>query len=133
MGERPAILDALFSDETVTVDTVDHNAARTWKFYGPRHGKATVRWSGSPSRLQRRSASSPWSGPGTSWGSFLGKSPAKEGDRQCRHPVDAMYSSLLVEIRKIEVVVGARRVGAANDNFTLDAWAGANGRIFRKQ
>lgn len=87
MGECPATLDALFSDETVTVDAVDHNAARTWKFYGPCHGKATVRWSGSLSRLQRRSASPPWSGSGTSWGSFPGKSLAKEGDRQCRHPV----------------------------------------------
>jgi len=29
-----AVLDALFSDNTLTVDTANYNAARIWKFYG---------------------------------------------------------------------------------------------------
>ncbi|MCK9306872.1 MAG: hypothetical protein M0P17_05030, partial [Methanoculleus sp.] len=39
-----ATLDALFSNETVTVDTANHNAARIWKLYGTlsRKGDNTV-------------------------------------------------------------------------------------------
>ena len=45
-----ATLDALFSNETVTVDTANHNAARIWKLYGTlsRKGDST------PQRPHRR-------------------------------------------------------------------------------
>ncbi len=45
-----ATLDALFSNETVTVDTANHNAARIWKLYGTmsRKGDST------PERPHRR-------------------------------------------------------------------------------
>nr|WP_218133266.1 hypothetical protein [Methanofollis tationis] len=50
-----ATLDALFSDETVTVDTANSNAARIWKLYGTvsRKGDHT------PERPHRRSAMLP--------------------------------------------------------------------------
>ena len=45
-----ATLDALFSNEAVTVDTANHNAARIWKLYGTmsRKGDST------PARPHRR-------------------------------------------------------------------------------
>ncbi|MFW5638057.1 MAG: hypothetical protein ACOCG4_02195, partial [Methanoculleus sp.] len=47
-----ATLDALFSDDAVTVDTANHNAARIWKVYGTmsRKGDST------PTRPHRRAA-----------------------------------------------------------------------------
>jgi len=37
-----AVLDALFSDNTLTVDTANYNAARIWKFYGTTSRKGII-------------------------------------------------------------------------------------------
>jgi len=48
-------LDALFSNETITVDTANYNASRIWKLYGTmsRKGDSTPTGAQRPSRFHR--------------------------------------------------------------------------------
>jgi len=48
-------LDALFSNETITVDTANYNASRVWKLYGTmsRKGDSTPTGAQRPSRFHR--------------------------------------------------------------------------------